>query len=171
MDPNGDVPGGFDGHAFGDAAIVIQWHIIDMFAPSFFTGHLIRRFGVLRIMLAGAGFLLVAVASTLAGDGFANYWTGLFCVGLGWNFLFIGGTTLVTECHTEAEKAKTQALNDFLVFGTVALASLSSGVLLQLFGWQTVNLGALPFIGLTTAAIVWLALRRRHEARRQPAGE
>jgi hypothetical protein len=153
------------GHAFGDAAIVIQWHIVGMFGPSFFTGHLIRRFGVLQVMLAGAGFLLLAVASAMAGSGFANYWTGLFCLGLGWNFLFIGGTTLLTECHSEAEKAKVQGLNDFLVFGTVSVASLSAGALLHLFGWQIVNLGALPFIGLTSVAIVWLALRRRQAAR------
>ena len=158
------------GHAFGDAAIVIQWHIVGMFAPSFFTGHLIRRFGVLRIMLAGAGFLTVAIASAAAGTGFANYWTGLFCLGLGWNFLFIGGTTLLTECHTEAEKAKVQGLNDFLVFGTVSFASLSAGALLHLFGWQTVNLGALPFIALTSTAILWLAFRRRHAARQVLAG-
>ena len=158
------------GHAFGDAAIVIQWHIVGMFAPSFFTGHLIGRFGALRIMLAGAVFLFVAIASGVAGTGFANYWTGLFCLGLGWNFLFIGGTTLLTETHTEAEKAKVQGLNDFLVFGTVSVASLSAGTLLHLFGWQTVNLGALPFIALTSVAIVWLALRRRHAARHELAG-
>ena len=158
------------GHAFGDAASVIQWHIVGMFGPSFFTGHLIRRFGVLRIMLAGAAFLFVAIASGAAGTGFANYWTGLFCLGLGWNFLFIGGTTLLTETHTEAEKAKVQGLNDFLVFGTVSVASLSAGTLLHLHGWQTVNLGALPFIVLTSMAIVWLALRRRHAARHELAG-
>ena len=158
------------GHAFGDAAIVIQWHIVGMFGPSFFTGHLIRRFGVLRIMLVGAGFLFVAIASGAAGSGFANYWTGLFCLGLGWNFLFIGGTTLLTETHSEAEKAKVQGLNDFLVFGTVSVASLSAGALLHLFGWQTVNFGALPFVALTSAAIVWLALRRRHTARHELAG-
>ena len=158
------------GHAFGDAAIVIQWHIVGMFGPSFFTGHLIRRFGVLRIMLVGAGFLFVAIASGVAGSGFANYWTGLFCLGLGWNFLFIGGTTLLTETHSEAEKAKVQGLNDFLVFGTVSVASLSAGALLHLFGWQTVNFGALPFVALTSAAIVWLALRRRHAARHELAG-
>lgn len=157
------------GHAFGDAAIVIQWHIVGMFAPSFFTGHLIRTFGVLRIMLAGAVFLFVAIAAAAAGSGFTNYLTGLFCLGLGWNFLFIGGTTLLTECHTEVEKGKVQGLNDFLVFGTVSIASLSSGALLHFFGWQTVSLGALPFIALTSAAIVWLALRRRSAAPSQPA--
>ena len=104
------------GHAFGDAAIVIQWHIVGMFAPSFFTGHLIRRFGVLQVMLVGAAFLFVAIAAGATGSGFANYWTGLFCLGLGWNFLFIGGTTLLTETHTEAEKAKVQGLKRFTGF-------------------------------------------------------
>ncbi len=159
------------GHTFSNAAIVIQWHIVGMFGPSFFTGHLIRRFGVLNVMLAGSIFLCIATASSILGTDFMNYWIGLFSLGLGWNFLFIGGTTLLTECHTEAEKGKVQALNDFFVFGTVALASLGAGTLLHLFGWTILNLGALPFIAFTSMATVWLALHRYHTSTNRDIGQ
>jgi MFS family permease len=147
-------------HPFGDTAIVIQWHIVGMFAPSFFTGTLINRFGVLRIMLSGTLLMFACVAVALSGFEFLYFWAGLLLLGVGWNFLFIGGTTLLTECYDPGEKAKVQAVNDFLVFGTVAGASLSSGTLLHLVGWHAVLYGALPFLALTGLANLWL-LRRR----------
>lgn len=152
-------------HPFDDATVVIQWHIFGMYAPSFFTGHLIRYFGVLRVILAGAFVLLAALSMGIYDVELLNFWTGLALLGVGWNFLFVGGTTLLTECYTEAEKAKAQAANDFLVFGTMMLASFASGSLLHLFGWQIVNYGALPFVALSILATLWLALRRRREAR------
>ena len=153
------------GHPFGDAATVIQWHIVGMFGPAFFTGHLISRFGVLKIMMVGAIFLFACISITISGSEFLNYWSGLLLLGVGWNFLFVGGTSLLTECYSVSEKAKVEAMNTFLVFGTVASASVGSGTLLHLFDWRTVNLGALPFIALSALAILWLAVLRRREAR------
>ncbi|HJP21112.1 MAG TPA: MFS transporter [Alphaproteobacteria bacterium] len=147
-------------HPFGDTAMVIQWHIVGMFAPAFFTGTLINRFGVLKIMLAGTLLMFACVAVALSGFEFLYFWTSLVLLGLGWNFLFVGGTTLLTECYVPAEKFKVQAINDFLVFGTVAAASLTSGTLLHLIGWHAVLYGALPFLALTGLASLWL-LRRR----------
>ena len=148
-------------HPFDSAATVIQWHVIGMFAPSFFTGSLINRFGVLRIILTGVLLNLVCVAIALAGIDFLNFWAALLLLGVGWNFMFIGGTTLLTEVYRPAERLKTQSLNDFLVFGTVALASLSSGALLHRFGWDSVLVAAVPAMLLTAAAVIWLAMVRR----------
>jgi MFS family permease len=155
-------------YAFGDTAFVIEWHVLGMFAPSFFTGSLIRRFGVLNVMLAGAVLNAACVLVNLGGTSLAHYWLALTLLGVGWNFLFIGATTLLTETCTPAEKAKTQALNDFLVFGTVTLAVLSAGHLQHHFGWRAVNLGVVPLILVTLAALVWL-LRTRSAAARAAA--
>ncbi len=145
---------------FGDTAMVIQWHVVGMFAPSFFTGSLIDRFGVLWIMLSGVALMFACIAIALSGFEFLYFLAALLLLGVGWNFLFIGGTTLLTECYGPGEKAKVQAANDFLVFGTVAAASLSSGALLHFFGWHAVLYGALPFLALTALASLWL-LRQR----------
>jgi len=147
--------------SYSDTIFVVEWHVVGMFAPSFFTGYLINRFGVLNIMITGALFLLVAVVAALTGITIYNFWVALFLLGVGWNFMFIGGTTLLTESYSPAEKAKTQGLNDFLVFGSVACASLSSGGLLHVFGWNAVNAGAMPFLLIALVAIVWLILKRR----------
>lgn len=147
--------------SYSDTIFVVEWHVVGMFAPSFFTGYLINRFGVLSIMIAGAACLLVAVLAAVTGLTIYNFWLGLFLLGVGWNFMFIGGTTLLTESYSPAEKAKTQGLNDFLIFGSVACASLSSGGLLHVFGWNAVNVGAVPFLLIASVAIVWLMLKRR----------
>jgi len=154
-------------HAFSDTAFVIEWHVLGMFAPSFFTGHLIRRFGVLKVMLTGALLNAACVLVNLSGTSLTHYWLALTLLGIGWNFLFIGATTLLTETYAPAEEARTQALNDFLVFSTVTVAVLSAGNLHHHFGWRAVNLGVLPLIAITVAVILWLARRRRH----MPAGE
>lgn len=148
-------------HPFNDAAFVIEWHVIGMFAPSFFTGSLINRFGVARIMLSGAILMTACVIIALADIALLNFWTALLLLGVGWNFLFVGGTSLLTEAYAPAERAKTQAANDFIVFSTVAASSLLSGSLLYHYDWQTVNYAALPFIVAVTLAILWLMLRRR----------
>lgn len=153
-------------HPFNDAAFVIEWHVIGMFAPSFFTGSLINRFGVYRVMLLGTALMAVCVAITLAGIELMNFWVALVLLGVGWNFLFVGGTTLLTEAYAPAERAKTQAANDFIVFSSVAASSLLSGTLLYYYSWQTVNHAALPFLLLVTTAIGWLMSRR--VAGRQP---
>jgi predicted MFS family arabinose efflux permease len=143
-------------HAFGDAAMVIQWHVFAMFAPSFFTGHLIHRFGVRTVMATGAMAMLAAVAVNVAGTEMAFFAAGLVLLGLGWNFLFVGGTTLVTELHAPAEKAKVQAFNDVFVFATVAATALLSGVLYDALGWTAVNLAVVAplLIALGALALV-----------------
>jgi MFS family permease len=147
------------GHGVGEAVQVIQWHVLGMFAPSFFTGALIARFGAPRVMAVGLAFLTGHVAIALAGTEFLHFLSGLVLLGVGWNFAFVGGTTLLTSAYREGEQARAQAINDFVVFGTVAAASLSSGWLYHQFGWQTLNLVALPFLAVALAAT--LALSRR----------
>jgi MFS family permease len=148
-------------YSFGDAAFVIQWHALGMFLPSFFTGHLIARFGVLRIMLAGAGLLAACAGVNLSGTAIWQFWAGLVLLGTGWNFLFIGASSLLTESYRPEERAKTQAANDFLVFGMVTLASFASGALHNLYGWQAVNAGVLLPVALAAGAIIWLSRHRR----------
>ena len=156
-------------HPFADAALVLQWHMVGMYGPSFFTGSLIQRFGVLTVIVAGIVLLFVCILSALAGTGFLNFWAALFLLGLGWNFMYIGATALLTECHSPAERAKTQAANDFLVFVTMAISSAASGLLLSKSGWHAVNYGSLPFLVLAAAATAWLMWQRR--AAKRPAVE
>ena len=154
----------FCGFGFSDSAQTIQWHVLGMFAPAFFTGHLIRRFGTLRIMAAGALLIGLCAAANIHGIALVNFQVGAILLGVGWNFLFTGGTTLVTELHTPAEKAKTQAAHDFTVFTGVAAAALLSGALHEAVGWQTMNYAVLPFLGIVLAGLAWLALRGRRAA-------
>ena len=148
-------------YPFSDAAFVISAHVLGMFVPSFFCGWLITRFGVLNVMLAGVALLIASVAINLHGDSFEHFWLALMLLGVGWNFLFTGGTTLVTTTYTPSERAKTQAANDFLVFGTTGLASLSAGILHEIVGWSALNVIALPFVALALLAVLSLRLRTR----------
>jgi MFS family permease len=148
-------------HPFAETAFVIQWHVFGMFAPSFVTGHLIKRFGPLNILIAGALLTVACVAVNLLGTEVAHFWAALFLLGVGWNFLFVGGTTLLTETYREEEKAKTQALNDFLVFTSISLTSFTAGILQHQFGWQVVNIGVVPLIAIVLGAVLWLRPRRR----------
>jgi MFS family permease len=143
-------------HAFSDTAFVIQWHVFGMFVPSFFTGHLIRRFGTSNIMLTGILLLGLCVWINFTGTTVTHFWGALILLGLGWNFLFVGATTLLTETYSLVEKAKAQALNDFLVFGTVTLTSFSSGAIQHALGWQTINMAVIPFLVLVVVANLWL---------------
>ena len=152
---------GLCGHPYDSAAFVIQWHVIGMFAPSFFTGSLIRRFGVLRIMFTGMALESLCVAIALSGILLANFWFGLVALGIGWNFLYVGGTTLLTECYRPSEKAKAQGMHDFLVFLTTATSSFSSGLLMSRNGWAMLNYTAIPVLLVIASAIVWLSLQRR----------
>ena len=147
---------GFCGLPYDAAATVMSSHVIAMFAPSFFTGSLIRRFGVLRVMLTGAGSMLGCVAIALSGQLFAHFWLALVLLGLGWNLMYIGGTTLLTEAYRPAEKAKAQGVNEFTVFAVQAISAFSSGVLVNTRGWHTLQLVALPMILTAGAAILWL---------------
>ena len=148
-------------HTLGDAKFVIQWHVVAMFAPSFFTGTLISRFGVLNVIAAGVVCMAGAIAFAVTGTAVLNFWSALFLLGLGWNFMFVGGSTLVTRTYLPAERIKAQASHDFLVFGMVAIASLSSGALLQLLSWRAVGIGAVPFLVLAAVGLAWLALQGR----------
>ena len=150
-------------HSFPDVAFVIQWHVLGMFAPSFFTGRLIQRFGARRIVTAGAMAFLACIAINLSGTSVTHYWLALFLLGIGWNFMFIGGTSLLTETYTEAEKAKAQAFNDLVIFTSVTLASLGAGALQHAWGWQQVNLMVLPLIAASLLAVLWLHRERVSE--------
>lgn len=143
-------------YPFSDTSFVIQWHVLGMFAPSFFTGHLIQRFGLLRIMLGGAVMGVACVFINLSGTSIEHFWLALVLLGLSWNFLFIGATTLLTETYASNERFKSQALNDFMVFSMVSLASLSAGALQHLLGWQFVNYAALPMLVIIMASLSWL---------------
>ena len=155
-------------HPFSDAAFVIQWHVIAMFAPSFFTGTLIKRYGVINVMLAGVVLNLGCIGVALAGLEVAHFWMAMVLLGVGWNFMFIGGTTLLTESHTPSERGKAQGANDLAIFITMAVTSLSSGLLFTLQGWKLMNQLAVPFLLLTSAAMLWLAALRRPTPKHNP---
>jgi len=152
------------GHPYSAAATVIGSHVVGMFAPSFFTGSLIRRFGVLKVMAAGALLMYAVVAIALSGISVPHFWFALVLLGVGWNFLYIGGTTLLTETCTPAERAKTQGANESIIFLTMMLTSFASGVLIDAKGWEVLNWLALPFVTVAAAAVLWLLARRRAAA-------
>jgi MFS family permease len=151
----------FCGHPFSATAMVIEWHVVAMFAPGFLTGSLIRRFGTLRVILAGVAFTAIATFVALDGNSVAHFVVALVFVGIGWNFMYTGGTTLLTETYTPSEKARTQGLNDFLVFATMGLSSFASGALVTTTGWETMNRAALPVLGVIAVATLWLGWLRR----------
>lgn len=148
-------------HGLDHAALVIQWHTVAMFAPAFFTGSLIQRCGALNVALCGIALLGTSIAVALAGNGISYFLVALVALGLGWNFTFIGSSTLLTAAYMPAEREKIQAANDFMVFGSVAMASLLSGTLLHFFDWQAVNYFALPFLLAAGAAMLWFVTFRR----------
>ena len=149
------------GFAFDDAALVLEWHVIGMFAPGFFTGHLIKRYGVLPIMGAGVLLNLACVAVALMGVELHHFGIALFMLGVGWNFLFTGSTALAMTAYRPEEKDRAQAALNFCVFATLAVSSLFSGVLVTTQGWTLLNYGSLAPIAITGAALLWLALHRR----------
>ena len=133
------------GYAFADSAFIIQWHVVGMFAPGFFTGSLIRRFGVVRVMAAGAVAYISAALFGLTGlDLYLNFWPSLVLLGVGWNFLFVGGTNLLTECYRPEERARVQGFNDLVVFASVAVASLGAGGIYAMIGWDWVVMALIP---------------------------
>lgn len=143
-------------HAFSKVAFVIQWHVLGMFVPSFFTGHLINRFGAQRIVLIGACLMILCIMLNFNGSSVRHFWAALLSLGVGWNFMFIGGTSLLTETYKPGESAKSQAFNDFVVFSAAAGASFGAGALLHLLGWQMVNYAVIPLILLALALHLWL---------------
>jgi MFS family permease len=148
-------------HHHQDMAMLgIQWHVLAMFGPSFFTGSLIARFGAERIVAVGLVLLIGCAAVALAGVSVGHFWLALILLGLGWNFGFIGGTALVTRIYRPEEKERVQAVNDFVIFGVVALASFSSGEILLVGGWNAVNVIVLPVAFLSLGAL-FLEMARR----------
>jgi MFS family permease len=151
------------GHKFNDTAFVIQWHMLGMFAPSFFTGNLIGRFGATKIIMAGVVLMVASISTALSGISVVQFWGALVCLGLGWNFMFIGGTTLLTETYVPAERAKTQALHNFLVFSTVAASAFSSGAIQPTLGWEWVNIAMIPPMLLVVIGLIWLRFVTRQQ--------
>jgi len=144
------------GHPYGDAAFVISSHVVAMFAPSFVTGSLIKRLGVIPVMLAGAALNIVCICVALSGVAVANFWWSLVLLGVGWNFLYIGGTTLLTETYRPEERAKAQGANEFAIFAMMAVSSFSSGMIITNAGWEKVNYAATPLIAIVIMALVFL---------------
>ena len=151
------------GLSFADTAWVLEWHVIGMFAPGFFTGHLIKRYGTLPIMAAGLALNIVCVIIALSGVAFSQFLVALFLLGLGWNFLFTGATTLALTAYRPEEKDKAQGALNFCVFSVLALSSLASGVLVTTQGWTLLNLGSLLPLGLTGLLLGWLAVQQRKQ--------
>lgn len=153
------------GLPFSDVAKVLEWHVIGMFAPGFFTGHLIRRFGTLSVMAAGLALNIVCVLIALSGVEFRQFLAALFLLGLGWNFLFTGATTLALTAYRPEEKDKAQGALNFCIFAVLAVSSLASGVLVTTQGWALLNMGSLLPLGLTAMALAWLGLGQRSQRR------
>lgn len=153
-------------HPFNDAAFVIQWHMVAMFAPSFLTGPLIQRVGALPVMFTGALLAAACIMVALAGVEVAHFWLALVLLGVGWNFLYLGASALLTETHTPAERGKVQGINDSAIAATMVVSSLSVGALFSYQGWQMMNLIAAPFIAMCAAGILLLALARRTRSAR-----
>ena len=148
------------GLKFEDAAWVLEWHVIGMFAPGFFTGHLIKRFGTLQVMGAGVALNLACIVIALMGVDLLNFEVALFLLGVGWNFLFTGSTTLSLDAYRPNERDRAQAAINFSVFAVMAITSFASGALVTTQGWTWLNLGSLVPVLMTAAALIWLALRR-----------
>ncbi len=145
-------------HDFSHTALVIQWHVVAMFAPSFFTGKLISRFGLKKVLLTGVLLELLCIVINLNGTTLIHFWFALFLLGVGWNFLFVGASTLLTETYRPEERSRVQGFNDFIVFAVVTLSSLSAGALQHYYGWQKVNLLAIPMILVILTSIIRLFL-------------
>ncbi len=151
---------GFCGYPYAASASVIAAHVVAMFAPSFFTGALIQRFGALTVIVWGVALELACVLIAVSSQAVMNFWWALVLLGMGWNSPYVGGTALLTEAYRPAEKAKTQGANEIVIFGVQALASLSSGVLVNTTGWTILNYFAIPLLALAGAAALWLMYRR-----------
>lgn len=150
------------GLPFGDAALVLEWHVIGMFAPGFFTGHLIKRFGTLPIMGVGVALYAGCIAVALTGVDLHQFLIALFLLGVGWNFLFTGSTTLSLETYTPQEKDRAQGALNFFVFAVLAISSLASGILVTTSGWTWLNYGSVAPVALVAVSLLWLAYIRKH---------
>jgi predicted MFS family arabinose efflux permease len=151
-------------HSVDEATLGIQWHLLGMFVPSLFIGSLILRFGVERIVGIGLGLIMVSAIIAIFGISLWHFWIGLALLGIGWNFAFVGATTMVTQCHRPEERNRVQSFNDFLVFGSMAFGSFASGTLLATLGWDAVNAVVFPVVLAAGALLLWLKWRERVRA-------
>ena len=151
-------------HSITDATLGIQWHVMAMYGPSFVTGSLILRFGVERIVALGLGLIVVAALVGWHGITVAHFWIALILLGIGWNFAFVGASAMVTQCHRASERNKVQAFNDFLIFGSMAISSFSSGQMLAYLSWQAINEVVFPVIIVAGGLLLWLNVRKRAAA-------
>ena len=149
--------------AFPDVALVLQWHVIGMFAPGFFTGHLIKRFGALPVMAVGVALNALCIVIALSGVALSEFLIALFLLGVGWNFLFTGSTTLSLQTYSPQEKDRAQGALNFFVFATLALSSFSSGLLVTTSGWTLLNYGSLVPVALVAGSLLWLRLQPARE--------
>ncbi len=156
------------GMPFGDVAFVLEWHVIGMFAPGFVTGHLIRRYGTTRVMGAGVLLFMLCIAIALSGESLHHYTVALFLLGVGWNFLFTGSTTLSLDAYRPEEKDRAQGALNFFVFATMAVSAFASGALVMAHGWRWLNVGSIVPVLATGAALAWLAMRRARGAAAVP---
>jgi MFS family permease len=151
-------------HSVAEATLGIQWHIMGMFVPSLVTGSLILRFGIERMIGIGLSLIVVSAVISISGISLWHFWIGLCLLGVGWNFAFVGATTMVTQCHRPDERNKVQAFNDFLVFGSMAIGSFASGNVLASFGWVAVNNIVFPVILTAAALLLWQVLKPQPKA-------
>ncbi|MBT5649441.1 MAG: MFS transporter [Rhodospirillaceae bacterium] len=158
---------GVCGFTFSDSSYVIQAHVLGMYAPAFITGHLINRYGVNNILIVGSILCGASIVIHLSGIGFMNFLSGLVLIGVGWNFLFTGGTTLLTQTYTPEEKAKVQGLNDFFIWGTISIGAVTSGAVQHSVGWSAVNLVMAPLVVIVFATTLWL----RFSGGKKPSGQ
>ena len=149
------------GHSYGDTAFIISSHVVGMFAPSFVTGPLIKRIGVLPVLFCGALLNMVAIGIALSGISVMQFWWALVMIGVGWNFLYIGGTTLLTETYRPEERARAQGTNEQAIFIMMAISSFTSGMTVTTAGWARVNLLALPLVAIVGIALLWYAFRKQ----------
>ncbi len=152
------------GHAFGAVAMVISSHTVAMYAPGFFTGALIKRFGEIPIIIAGLVLEAGCIGIALSGVAVFDFWLAMILLGLGWNFTYTAATSLMTTAYTPAERAKTQGMMNQTIYTVVAMGSLSSGALIHFFGWQWVNVGAMPLLVIAAVVTAWCAATRRKAA-------
>lgn len=151
-------------HLMEDAATVIQWQVLGMFLPAFFSGRLVDKFGAAAISIVGACVLAVSITFTSSGTLFGNFLLSSLLLGVGWNLIYVAGTTLIARSHTVAERGRVQGLAELGIATIAAVSAFSSGGLLAFFGWTAVNLGAIPLLLCAVSVTVWFAIRERASA-------
>lgn len=149
------------GHSFGSVATVISWHAVAMFAPGFFTGSLIKRFGEIKIISVGLALEAACIGIALSGIAVFDFWLAMVFLGLGWNFTFTAATSLMTTAYRPSERAKTQGMTNQIIYTVVAIGSLSSGAFIHFFGWDWVNIGAAPLLVIAAIVTVWYVFHQR----------